>query len=315
MKGTITIESEVGLGTEVAIHLDLKIDDSAPQTWMELLKGMRILLADGDAVVCEDAASVLGAADITVDWAEDGNTALALLKRGFAEGRSYQAVIADWNLPELDGVNLMKEIEQRFGSDSPLTFISAYDWSEIMEGDQFDDAKHFIKKPLFPRRLNAALESAGTDGSLVEEHSGQTRGTKGWRLLLVEDNDLNREIAAEFLTMGDMEFDTAVNGQIAVDHFLASAPGTYDAILMDLQMPVKDGLTATREIRASNHEQAETIPIIAMTANAFEEDVKRCFNAGMNAHLAKPLDLKRMLGTIEDVVRKNRDGSRKYEKE
>ncbi|MFR1722609.1 response regulator [Emergencia timonensis] len=315
MKGTITIESEVGLGTEVAIHLDLKIDDSAPQTWMELLKGMRILLADGDAVVCEDAASVLGAADITVDWAEDGNTALALLKRGFAEGRSYQAVIADWNLPELDGVNLMKEIEQRLGSDSPLTFISAYDWAEIMEGDQLDDAKHFIKKPLFPRRLYAALESAGTDGSLVEEHSGRTRGTKGWRLLLVEDNDLNREIAAEFLTMGDMEFDTAVNGQIAVDHFLASAPGTYDAILMDLQMPVKDGLTATREIRASNHEQAETIPIIAMTANAFEEDVKRCFNAGMNAHLAKPLDLKRMLGTIEDVVRKNRDGSRKYEKE
>ena len=115
--------------------------------------------------------------------------------------------------------------------------------------------------------------------------------------------------------MGDMEFDTAVNGQIAVDHFLASAPGTYDAILMDLQMPVKDGLTATREIRASNHEQAETIPIIAMTANAFEEDVKRCFNAGMNAHLAKTVRLKKNVGNDRRCCTKNRDGSRKYEKE
>lgn len=306
MDGTISIESEVGQGTAVTIKLDLMADDSAPDKSTEALKGMRLLLADGDAAVREDAVSILRAGGIIAESAEDGDRAFAMVKQSLAEGCRYQAVIADWKLPKLDGIALTGKIQAAFGADSPMIFVSAYDWSEIIEAAQAAGIRHFIEKPLFPKRLYEALETANADAPEVSsEKSGQLPGTRGLKGLLAEDNDLNREIAEEFLQIGGMDIETAENGQIAVDKFLSSTPGTYDVILMDLQMPVKDGLTATAEIRASRHEQAETIPIIAMTANAFEEDVKKCLDAGMNAHLAKPLDLNRMLGTIENIVRKN----------
>lgn len=316
MEGTVSIESEVGCGTEVSINLDLKRDDSGTHKSIEMLKGMRILLADGDAVAREEAASNLRAAGITVDCAKDGDTALALLKQRFARGEDYQAVIADWKLLELDGISLIEEIRKTFKMKSPAIFVTAYDWSELIEEAQSAGISYFIEKPLFPRRLYGALEAVNTEKTeITETCSEEMRKAKDLKVLLVEDNDLNREIAEEFLRIGGIEMETAENGQIAVEQFLSSAPGTFDAILMDLQMPVKDGLTATREIRASSHQQAKTIPIIAMTANAFEEDVKRCLNAGMNGHLAKPLDLERMLATIENIVLKNRDGSRQYEEE
>lgn len=305
MGGVVSVESEKGVGTAIAVRLDLKKGD-APESTPGEIAGMRVIVADDDPLVCEDVTAVLSAARVQADSAFDGRSALEKIREAHQRGADYDVAIVDWVLPGMDGLTLTKAIHEQVSQELPVIFVSAYDWSEIKDEAQWAGIEHFIEKPLFCKRLYSALASIRSDGLAAQgkpELPVQFSGLPGLRVLLAEDNDLNREIAVEFLKVGSIEADTACNGREALEKFLAAPAGTYGAVLMDLQMPEMDGLTACRRIRQSAHPEAATIPIIAMTANAFEEDVRRCLRAGMNVHLAKPLDLGKLLQAIERCTR------------
>ncbi len=301
MGGSISVESELDKGTAIAVRVDLKRSDTVEEP-QESLSGMRVFIADDDPLVCEDVTAVFHAAGVFTDSALNGKDALEKIKKAHQSGMDFDAVIIDWVLPGMDGLTLTKAIREQVSRELPVIFVSSYDWSEIMEEAQNAGIEHFIEKPLFYKRLYSAVLSVKSGrpshqgGKEKQESSLQVSDL---HVLLAEDNDINREIAVEYLKIGSITADTAVNGQEALDMFLEAPPGTYDAVLMDLQMPVMDGLTACRRIRQSGHPQAGTIPIIAMTANAFEDDVQKCLKAGMNAHLAKPLNLNQLFQVLE----------------
>lgn len=303
MGGTISVGSELDKGTTIAVRLDLK-KEATPEMQPEDLAGMRVIIADDDPQVCEDVASILNAVQVQVDSALTGAEALAKIQDAHESDNDYDVAIIDWVLPDVDGLTLTRMVHEKISERLPVVFVSAYDWSQIMDEAGHAGIEHFIEKPLFRKRLYAALSSI-QNGALEVQGAAPPEACPNLpqlHVLLAEDNELNREIAVEFLKIGSITADTVGDGREAVERFLNAPPGTYGGILMDLQMPVMDGLTASRQIRQSDHPQAKTIPIIAMTANAFEEDVQRCLRAGMNAHLAKPLDLSRMLQVIEQCT-------------
>ena len=239
------------------------------------------------------------------DSAFDGRSALEKIREAHQRGADYDVAIVDWVLPGMDGLTLTKAIHEQVSQELPVIFVSAYDWSEIKDEAQWAGIEHLLKsrcsvKTVQRARLDPKRWAGGSRKARTARAVFRPAGAAG---ALAEDNDLNREIAVEFLKVGSIEADTACNGREALEKFLAAPAGTYGAVLMDLQMPEMDGLTACRRIRQSAHPEAATIPIIAMTANAFEEDVRRCLRAGMNAHLAKPLDLGKLLQAIERCTR------------
>ena len=308
MGGTLSVESELEKGSAFAIRLDLKKADY-PEFRPQEIAGMRVIIIDDDPQVCEDVTAILEAAAVFADSALDAPEALRKIQSAHQNQADYDVAIVDWVLPGMDGLTLTQTIHEQISEELPVIFVSAYDWSQIMDKAQEAGIEHFIEKPLFRKRLYSALSEirSGRIGKPQTADPLSVPELSSCRVLLVEDNELNREIAVEYLKIGLIEAQIAVNGQEALDQFLAAPAGTFDAILMDLQMPVMDGLTACRKIRQSEHPQAQTIPIIAMTANAFEEDVQRCLRAGMNAHMAKPLDCARLLRILEQCVRKKEE--------
>lgn len=328
MGGTIAVDSTLGVGTVITVDMEFSLapenaangdrtdigDRSDSKTGVA---GMRILLADPDPQICQETVSSLRALGVRVDCASNLTQAAAR-----AEQTSYQFLIADRFLDgrEVSPSRLLEQLMPKIAGHAalrpPVICLSAYDQADVID-DAYEEGNApipflYIEKPLFPCRLLETLQTARSDKARSElQGSAGTAGTiarpsaklPNLRVLVVEDNDLNREITLEFLKMAEIPADCAVNGQEALDKFLASPAGAYDLILMDLQMPVMDGLTATARIRESAHPQAKTIPILAMTANAFEEDVNRCLSAGMNGHLAKPLDSRSLVETIERYVK------------
>lgn len=346
MGGTIQVTSTKGAGTVITVDMEFtlaeslleestpaefesgkselaeltpearRLGDQTVEAGSRALTGARILLADPDPQVCQEASSYLRSLGFLVDCASNLPQTAARMTQA-----QYQFLIADRFLagkeisPSMLTRQLMGKLVGRLDAHPPMICLSAYDQADVIVDDRGEDNAPpsflFIEKPLFPCRLRKALQMAGSGRSTPGYSNsgssvlGALSPTKlpGLHVLVVEDNDLNREIALEFLKMAEIQADCACNGQEALEQFLASPKGTYDLILMDLQMPIMDGLTATARIRESSHPQAKTIPILAMTANAFEEDVNRCLKAGMNGHLAKPLDSKVMLETIEEYVK------------
>lgn len=271
------------------------------------MESLKVLVADDEKDICEHTVLLLEKMKIHAEWVLSGSEAVERVAAARMEGREFDVCFIDWKMPDIDGVETTRRIRETVGRDTPIIIISAYDWSEIEEEARKAGANAFIAKPLFQSSIYNALVSV-TNGAFAktkEEISGNS--LEGKRLLLVEDNVLNMEIAATLLEMNGAAVETAENGQIAVDRFLRTNPGYFDAILMDVQMPVMDGCEATRHIRSCGHSDARRIPIIATTANAFAEDVSAVLSAGMDAHISKPIDIKQLCSVLSRLCERGID--------
>ena len=300
MGGTIDVESEQGKGSEFHVTLDLQRAETLEEEM--ILPEWNILVVDDDQQLCESTTSSLKSIGVKADWALNAEKALAMLDQRAKARDNYHIILLDWKLPDMDGITAAKEIRSRFGDETPIMLISAYDWSEIEAEAKDAGITGFISKPLFRSTLFYGLKPFVNSGDAPEEHQEvKCADFTGRRVLLAEDNDLNWEIANELLSDLGMELDWAENGRICVDKFEASPVGFYDAVLMDLRMPVMTGYEATEAIRGLDRPDKD-IPIIAMTADAFSEDIKKCLDAGMNAHVAKPIDVREVARLLEKFI-------------
>ncbi len=289
MGGTISVDSTVGKGTEFAVKLEFKLqEDVKPDVRLEQLKGYRALVVDDDFQSCESVVHLLRDIGMRADFTTTGKEALFRTRMAYGEGDSYFAYIIDWIMPDMNGIELVRRIRKIVGDETPIIILTAYYWGDIEQEAREAGVTAFCTKPLFTSDLtNIFLQH---DGIAEEPVSFQNR-----RILLVEDNDLNREIARFMLEEIGAQVEIACDGQDAVQAMLECEDGRYDYVLMDVQMPILDGIQATRQIRQSDRPYLRQVPIVALTANAFNEDVEQCLEAGMNAHLAKPF-------RIEDIV-------------
>lgn len=301
MQGTIELQSELDKGTEFHVMLDLK-RVSAKEADM-LLPEWEMLVVDDDEELCRSTADSLREIGVQADWTTDGRTAVRLAQERHEQNRDYHIVLLDWKMPGMDGIETARELRRRVGSDIPILLISAYDWSEIEEEARAAGISGFISKPLFKSTLYSGLSRfAAAEAAAAEPSEESETDFTGRRLLLAEDNDLNWEIASELLSSFGFRLDWAENGRLCVEKFRASEPGYYDAVLMDLRMPLMNGYEAAEAIRKSGREDAD-VPIIAMTADAFSEDIKKCLDCGMNAHVAKPLDMRDVIRLLQKYMR------------
>ena len=300
MGGTIEVESEYGKGSKFIVSVYLKVQEEKIDDGE--LAGLPVLVVDDDVVVCDNTCERLEELGMIAEGVGDGRAALAKVVEAHAAFQDYFAVILDYRMPDLNGVETTRLIREKVGNDLPIIMLSAYDLSEQMETAKEAGANGFITKPLFRSRLAYKLKQF-INGTAEEERlvAGPLIGGsyEGRRILLVEDNAMNREIAVEILSETGVAVDTAENGQIAVNLVKDAPSGTYDLIFMDMQMPVMDGCTAAEHIRALKREDAKTLPIIAMTANAFADDRQKTKDAGMNGHLAKPIDMDQLRLVLE----------------
>lgn len=297
MQGTIEVESEPGKGTQFHVILDLeKAEDSGEDM---RLPEWEMLVVDDNEELRNSTVHSLGELGIKADQAMDGRTAIKMVEERNAKQENYQIILLDWKMPELNGIETAREIRKKTGEDIPILLISAYDCGEIEQEAREAGINGFISKPLFKSTLYYGIKQY-TDSSsrLSETGAKQMPDFGGARVLVAEDNDLNWEIAEELLSPLGLELEHAENGQICVDMFSQSATGYYEAILMDIRMPVMTGYEAAMAIRKLERSDAN-IPIIAMTADAFSEDVKKCLDCGMNAHVAKPIDIKEVAALLE----------------
>ncbi len=307
MDGKILVESEKGKGTTFYVTLDL---EKAPAEELDMiLPSWKMLVVDDDKQLCDSAVNALRTIGVTADYTLDGETAVRMVEEHFNRGDEYQIILLDWKLPGMDGIETAKMIRRQLGENIPILLISAYDWSDIEDRAKEAGISGFISKPLFKSTLYHGLRQYMGDGKteIKQEPKVETQEEEqefaGVKILLAEDNDLNWEIAEALLSDLGMELDWAENGQICVDMFEKSEEGYYDAVLMDIRMPVMTGYEAARAIRALNRSDAD-IPIIAMTADAFSEDIQHCLECGMNAHIAKPIDIKVVVSQLKKYMRK-----------
>ncbi len=305
MGGTIEVESELGKGSEFHVTLDLQRAEATEEEM--ILPEWNLLVVDDDRQLCESTAASLKSIGVKADWTLNAEGALEMLDQRAKARDHYHIILLDWKLPDMDGITAAKEIRRRFGDETPIMLISAYDWSEIESEAKQAGITGFISKPLFRSTLFYGLKPFINDASAAAEqlHEEKYADFTGRHILLAEDNDLNWEIANELLSDLGMELDWAENGRICVDKFEASPVGFYDAVLMDLRMPVMTGYEATEAIRNMDRPDKD-IPIIAMTADAFSEDIKKCLDAGMNAHVAKPIDIREVSRLLEKFIHERR---------
>lgn len=293
--GSIDVKSKLEEGSVFTVELPLDIPKNLVSPQKEHLDSLKVLVVDDDEVSCVHAALLLEKMGLETKWLQSGEEAITTLLTAHNEGQDYDVCFIDWRMPEMNGLEVTRRIRKTLGPDVLIIIITAYDWSQIELEARQAGANGFVAKPLFASSLYNALQTvkSGTPLSMNSEWLNETgEGVcNGKRILLVEDNELNQEIAVELLRFTGAEIECAGNGKEAVDRFLASEEHYYDLILMDVQMPIMDGYEATRCLRASNRSDAETVPIFAMTANAFKEDVKDAYDSGMNGHLAKPIEV------------------------
>ncbi|NBH71002.1 response regulator [Clostridiaceae bacterium] len=299
MGGIIQVDSELGKGSE--FHVTLDMEKAEIQEADMVLPRWRMLVVDDDQQLCESTVTSLKAIGIDAEWTLDGENAIEMVKISHEKHQEYQVILLDWKLPGIDGIETAKRIRRCMGDQVPILLISAYDWSEIEERAKDAGVTGFISKPLFKSTLYYGLKPYAGNMEREEEELEAADGFAGMKILLAEDNDLNWEIAEELLSELGMELERAENGQICIDMFQASPVGYYKAVLMDLRMPVMTGYEAAWGIRKMDRADAD-IPIIAMTADAFSEDIKRCLDCGMNAHVAKPIDVQEVSRLLNKFV-------------
>ena len=309
MGGHIDIESEKGIGSKFTVSVQLGISEKLYRfaEGVQLPSGLRALIVDDDPIACEHAQLVLRSLGIEAASTQDPVQGLKKQEEAFQEGKPYDLVLADFKMPGMDGLSFAKALREFDEGRSILLLVTGYH-SDLLDGELTE--KHIdgaISKPLFKdsllHSLLSALEKRGRIAS-AEPSEGQEEENvlSGLRVLIAEDVDANAEILADLLDLEGIESERAENGQAAVEMFQKADPHSYDAILMDVRMPIKDGLTATAEIRALEREDAASIPIIAMTANVFDEDVERSLAAGMNAHLSKPIEPEKLFAELRRLI-------------
>ena len=301
--GTVTVDSEVGKGTTFTVSLQFKTS-SCPvrQETIPQLQGLRALVVDDDFNTCSSVTKMLASIGLRPDWTTSGKEAVLRVKLAGEQEDEYAVYIIDWLMPDMNGIEVVRRIRGMIGEDTPIIVLTAYDWSDIEEEARKAGVTAFCSKPIFLSELREVLESPFASGN-QDEASQETFSFQGKNILLVEDNELNQEIAVEILQETGFVMDVADDGSAAVERMREAEPGQYDLILMDIQMPIMDGYEATRQIRALEDPDIAGIPIIAMTANAFEEDKKTALEVGMNGHIAKPIDVPVLLELLWEIVK------------
>ncbi len=302
MGGTITVNSEVGKGSEFIVSIECKIaSETVKYKSVPELQGARALVVDDDANTCMSVCKMLRDIEMRADWTTSGKEAVLRAKEACEIKKEFKAYIIDWQMPDMNGIETVRRIRKVIGNDTPIIILTAYDWADIAEEAKEAGVTAFVSKPLFMSELRAVLtqQAVGTekDAAVEKKHYNHA----GKRVLLVEDNELNREIAAAILEEAGLIVDSVEDGTDAVERMGSAEESRYDAILMDIQMPKMDGYMATREIRTLGNNKKANIPIIAMTANAFEEDKKKAFEAGMNAHIAKPISIDAIMEVLDQI--------------
>ena len=296
MNGDIQVESAPNKGTKITVTVYLKLQENEKEQEKELLD-LPVLVVDDDKTCCESTVATLQEIGIAGEWVLTGKEAVERCAARHKTGRDYFAVILDWKMPEMDGIATARKIRERVGEDVTIIILTSFDFSEIEEEARAAGVNAFMAKPLFRSRLTATLRQFTSEKkeenarNYLEDFAKENYAGK--RILLVEDNELNREIATEIIGMTGVTIDSAENGKIAVEKVMEAPEKWYDLIFMDIQMPIMNGYEATAAIRALAGSRGK-VPIIAMTANAFAEDVQLAKNTGMNEHIAKPLDLNKL---------------------
>ena len=304
MGGEIHVNSAQGEGTEFFLALDMEKAEATEADMV--LPSWNMLVVDDDRTLCESTVSALRSIGLNAEWTLSGEEAIRKVEQHHKNQDDYQIILLDWKLPGMDGLATAHALRERMGENIPILLISAYDWSEIEEEARAAGISGFIAKPLFKSTLFYGLRQyvqGGENAPEAEEAQAETEGSslEGVRVLVAEDNELNWEIASELLSEYGLILDWAENGQLCVEMLERSEPGYYKAVLMDIRMPVMTGLEATRAIRQLEHPD-HGLPIVAMTADAFSEDVQKCLDAGMNAHVAKPIDVREVLRLLEKFI-------------
>ena len=301
MNGTINVQSRLGEGSEFTLSVPLELCEKEEACSGELA-GLPVLVVDDDQITCENATALLDELGMRGYWVLSGREAVSLIAAAHERQDDFFAVILDWKMPEMDGMETVKAIRKKLGGNVPIIVISAYDYSDIEDDFLLAGADAFITKPLFKSKMLHVLQMFCDENAAQAEHipaPEKRLDLSGKHILLAEDNELNREIIIELLQMQNIIVDTAENGQRAVELLADSAIGEYSAVLMDIQMPVMDGYEATLKIRGLDRDDAKTVPIIALTANAFAADVGKARNVGMNDHIAKPIDIHFLMDTLQ----------------
>lgn len=300
MGGTIDVESEQGKGTE--FHVTVDFERAEVQEEDMVLPPWQMLVVDNNEDLCHSAVAALKEIGVKADWSLSGYDAIEMIEKRHKRCEDYEIILLDWQMPDMDGLHTTREIRRIVGNDLPILIISAYDWSDIESEALEAGAQGFISKPLFKSNLYAGLcRYAGNECEPAEAEPKRCDFT-GRRVLLAEDNELNGEIAQDILGEAGFEVEWAENGQLCLEKFEQSPEGYYDVILMDIRMPVMNGYEASQAIRKLTRQDAG-LPIIAMTADAFAEDIQRCRESGMDEHIAKPIDIGKLMKTLEKYLK------------
>jgi len=304
MNGTITVESEAGKGSTFTVALQFKTcTGSVRQEVIPELNGLRALVADDDFNTCSSVTKMLSVIGMRPDWTTSGKEAVLRAQLATEQSDEYAVYIIDWLMPDMNGVEVVRRIRNIIGEEKPIIILTAYDWSDIEQEAREAGVTAFCSKPIFLSELREVLEAPFVVQNTVDDSEEEAISFEGKKILLVEDNELNQEIAVEILGETGFVIDVADDGEVAVEKMKEAQPGQYDLILMDIQMPKMNGYEATRHIRAMDNPDIASIPIIAMTANAFDEDKKEALNAGMNGHIAKPIDIPVLLEVLHDILK------------
>ncbi len=302
MNGTIEVESEPGKGSTFTIQLDLSVSDERVDAKFWKQYGIsRILVVDDEPEVCENIVNLMADMDVRVDYTLNGEEAVSMLQKSAGRHFDYQVILIDWKMPQMDGMETASMIRKIVPKEVPVLVLTGYEWSEIEDQAVHAGVSGFLPKPFFVVNFRERLRQLWENPEDGKKDPA-ANALAGRHFLVAEDVELNAEILSEILSMQDASCKVVENGQLAVEEFERCEPGRYDAILMDVQMPVLNGYDATKHIRGLSRPDAAQIPIIAMTANAFAEDVKEALDAGMNAHVAKPIDPQQLSMTLSDFL-------------
>ena len=303
MNGTISVESEKGVGSQFTVVVTLKnCEHSNIDSSYININDLRILIVDDEEMAAEHAKLVLDEAGIKSDTALSGPEALKMLEVAHTKQEHYNLVLLDWKMPEMDGLEVAREIRKRYDNETTVIILTSFNWDEIMDEALHIGVDSFLSKPLFASNVIDEFERIARKNNMSLFKAKQRVSLKDKRILLAEDMEINAEIMKEVLSIKEAVTEHAANGRIAYEMFKDSDEFYYDAVLMDVRMPEMDGLEATAAIRALDRKDASLVPIVAMTANAFDEDVQRSLQVGMNAHLSKPVEPERLYQSLEELI-------------
>lgn len=302
MNGTIEVTSKQGVGTESVVCLPLRLngDQKVPQAIPELT-GLRALVVDDDFNTCDNVSCMLQQIGLRAEWTLSGKEAVLRTRQALTRNDPYFVHIIDWLLPDMNGIEVARRIRQEMGKEVPIIVLTAYDWADIEEEAREAGVTAFCSKPLFLSELRDCLYTIANPDNEKEECKVR-KSVRTGRILLAEDNELNQEIAIAILEEAGFSVDVAANGQLAVDMLASSEPGHYQVVLMDVQMPVMNGYEAAKAIRRLENKKLASLPILAMTANAFEEDKQEALKSGMDGHISKPIDIDKLMETLDNVL-------------